>query len=338
MGHYGVRRRGRRAAFGVGVGVLFGAASADAACPLELVPADASPAWKSAARVAERRLATSPTQDCASVEVAVRPSGGALLTFITTDGRRAVRALMSPEDIAPSLAALLETLPSETPRPEPPPSMSSPAEVAQPPASPSVGGAASPPGTRVAATPAAAAVPVTPAAPSPEVHFIIGGSAGVRLGLGGAYATPAFALRPSGTFGAWELSGTVEYDPSYSYLPGGLPPGFKLWSFVAGLQVGRREEIGGVSLGYGLGLGVASIREEVDDASGTAKVADFGQPRAAAYGRLVLPRRARVRATFELGLDGALANFRKKATLRNDLPELPRWGILFSVGVETSAL
>jgi hypothetical protein len=176
-----------------------------------------------------------------------------------------------------------------------------------------------------------------PTGSSAEAHFILGGGAGVRFGFGGVYASPAFAFRPSGTFGPWELTAAVEYDPSYRYLPGGLPQGFKLWSFIAGVQVGRREALGPIALGYGLGLGVASIREEANDTGGNGTAVDFGQPRATLYCRLVFPRRARVRATFDLDFDSALANFKKAETVRNALPELPRWGLLFSAGVETSA-
>jgi hypothetical protein len=244
------------------------------------------------------------------------------LTFLTTDGRRAVRALMSPEEIAPALDALLVTLPPEAARSEAA-SEHAPAPHAL---------------SRAAAPPAAPPAPAAPAAWAPEVHFIVGGSGGTRFGLGGAYLSPAVVLRPSGTFGAWELAGVAEYDPSYAYLPGGVPPGFRLWSFIAGLQVGRREAVGPVAVGYGLGLGVASLREEVDDTDGTNKVVDFGQPRGSIYGRLVLPHSGPVRATFELGLDAALANLKKRATLRNDLPDLPRWGIVVTAGIETSAL
>jgi hypothetical protein len=308
----------RRVACHVGACVLAMPTFARAACPLELVPADAPPAWASAARAAERRLATSATEDCGSVEIAVRPSGGALLTFITTDGRRAVRALLSPEEIAPALDALLVTLPPETSPPaEPPATPSAPGEPSAPPA----------------------ATPAAPATSAPEVHFIVGGSSGVRFGFGGAYLSPAFALRPSGTFGPWELAGTVEIDSSYTYLPGGVPPGFKHWSFVAGLQLGRREALGKIALGYGLGLGVAAVRQEADDGSDAEeKAVSIAQPRASLYARLVVPRSASLRATFDLGLDAALGKFRKKASLRNELPELPRWGILVTAGVETSAL
>ncbi len=253
----------------------------------------------------------------------MRPSGGALVTFLTTDGRRAVRALMSPEELAPALDALLVTLPPEPVRPGAVPAApATPEPPRTPPAGPAQGG---PQGG-------------APAAPSAEAHFHLGASAGLRFGFGGAYVTPALGLRPSGTFGAWELAGVVEYDPSYSYLPGGSPSGFKLWSFVAGVQVGRREAIGNVALGYGLGVGVASIREEANDADGTTKVGDRAQPRASLYGRLVYPRRSTWRGTLDLRIDAALGSVKKQASLRNDLPDLPRWGVLLSLGVETSAL
>lgn len=187
-------------------------------------------------------------------------------------------------------------------------------------------------------TAASEASPTGQQVPSParELHFQLAASGGVRLGFGGVYATPAIALRPSGSFGAWELAGAVEYDPSYSYLPGGQR--FKLWSFIAGVQLGRRQPLGPFAFGYGLGLGVASIREEANDDDETTKVADFGQPRVSAYARFVFPRWASWRGTFDVGLDAALGSIKKRATLRSDLPELPRWGVIASLGLETSLL
>ncbi len=320
----------KRLALGVGASVALATITAQAECRLELVPHDAPVAWTAVAGAAGRRLASASAHDCQSVEVAVRPSGGALVTFITTDGRRGVRALMSPEELEPALDALLVTLPPESSaaaaaaRP--------PAAVAVLPTSPAIAAAdVAPPTsvvTRTAASPAR----------DPEVHFRIGVSAGARFGFGGAYASPALGLRPSGAFGRWELSGALEYDPAYAYLPGGSPPGFKLWSFIAAVQVGRILPLGRVALSSGFGLGVASIREEAKDANGTAAVADFGQPRVSAYGRVAFPRQSTWKATLGLDLDAVLGSIKRRASLRNDLPNLPRWGATISVGVETTAL
>lgn len=312
----------------VGIGVCAASGAAHADCPLALVPAEASPPWAAAAEAARKRLQSEVSGDCGSVEVAVRPSGGALLTFTTTDGRRALRALMSPDELGPSLDALLVTLaPEPAPPVSPTPAPTAPNRV-EPPTTwrePRVNGVPE-------ASPAGQQVPSS----ARELHFQLAASGGVRLGFGGVYATPAIALRPSGSFGAWELAGAVEYDPSYSYLPGGQR--FRLWSFIAGVQLGRQEPLGPFGFGYGLGLGVASIQEEANDDDGTTKVADFGQPRVSAYGRFVYPRRATWRGTFDVGLDAALGSIKKRATLRSDLPELPRWGVITSLGIETSLL
>ena len=329
-------------ACGVGAGVLFASTVAWAECRLELVPADAPAPWTSAVRAATSRLRSGAAHDCSSVEVAVRPSGGALVTFTTTDGRRAVRALTSAEELGPTLDALLVTLPSEpTPQksaPSPPVASAAPSPPSEPPRPlvTRVTGVDGEPPPGQGSRSIAIAVPT--AAPPHEAHFQLGASVGGRFGFKGAFFTPAIGFRPSGTFGAWELAGAVEYDSSYTYLPGGSPPGFNLWSFIAAVQVGRRQAFGNVALGYGLGLGVASIREEANDVDGTAKVTDFGQPRLSLYGHLVFPRRSTWRGTLDLGLDAALGSVMKRASLRADLPDLPRWGIVVSAGVETSAL
>jgi len=320
-------------AYRVGAGMALATAAAHAECPLQLVPPDSPAAWTTVAGVATRRLATASAHDCQSVEVAVRPSGGALLTFITTDGRRAVRALMSPDELAPALDALLVTLPAE----------SVPAESVEPAATPV---ATTKTEDRPAAPAAASdvtpvidsAAPTPPLPATPEVHFRMGASVGARFGYRGAYLAPALGLRPSGTFGQWELAGALEYDPAYAYLPGTAPPGFRLWSFVAAVQVGRSQALGGVALGYGVGLGVASLREEADAVDGTTQVTDFGQPRASAYARVAFPQGGTWRGTLDLGLDAVLGSVKRRATLRQDLPNLPRWGALLSVGLETTAL
>lgn len=301
---------------------LFASVPAAASCPLELVPAEAPAAWRTAAQAATQRLAASGSHDCGSVEIAVRPTGGALVTFITTDGRRAVRALLAPEELAPTLDALLVTLPPDPPAPEPAPAAPAPTVDA-----------AAPP------EPMRAPAPTTrPTTAAPEVHFILGGAVGLRMGFGGVYATPDAALRASGTFGAWELGAIAEYAPYYAYLPGGTPSGFWLWSFIAGVQAGRRESLGNWNLGYGLGFGVASVHEEADDTDGSGKVADYGQPRTATYVRLSFPRRARWRGVVELTLDAVLGSVKKRATVRNDVPDLPRFGATLNLGIEALAL
>ncbi len=305
----------------VGLCALLAGGFARAECPATVAPADAPPAWGEAARAAARRTSSVASNDCAAIEVTVGPTG-AELTFTTTDGRRALRVLRSPEEIGPTLDALLVTLPAAPPRAEsaPPPTPPAPA-VVQPPradrTSALVGDAAA--GAETAGT-----------------HFMVGGTAGARLGLAGAYLAPTIAARPSGTFGSWELAGVVEYAPLYGSLPGGTPPAFRMWSLVVSVQVGRREALGGVGIGYGLGLGVANVHEEGDD-QGTTRALDVAQPRAAAYGRLVWPRSSRVRAIFEVSFDVA-ANLGRKGSELRSLPDLPRWGILLGAGVETSIL
>jgi len=298
--------------------VFLAAADLRAGCPLRLVSEGAPPEWVAAARASADRLAPVASHDCGRVEITVGPGGAALLTFFTTDGRRAVRELMSPSELDPAVDALLVTLP-----PEPSPVPAPPAKPLPSPAPP-------------AAAPTDAPV-VRAEAPS-QRRFLVGGALGARMGVAGVFVAPAATLRPSGVFGHWELSAAAEVDPLYSYVPGGLPAGFGLWSLVVGAQVGRREELGGLALGYGVGLGVADVHEKADDSAGVSRSIAFAQPRASAYLRVVTPRRTRVRGLFELGVDAALADFDEKATTAKDLPTIPRWGLLASVGVEASVL
>lgn len=293
------------------------AQQARAACPVDVVPADAVPAWQAAVEDAGRFLSRTRTDDCASVEVAVRPSGGALLTFTTTDGRRAVRGLLGPDELVPALEALV-VLPAA-----PPSQGARPVAPRQEPAA-------------SVARPAAPSPSPPPPPPAREVHFQVAAAGGARLGFAGPYASPALSLRPSGTFGGWELAGTVEYDPSFAYAPGAP---VKIWSFAATLYAGRRERLGPVALGYGLGLGMAALRaDELASADGATKVTDFVQPRLATFVRLVTPPGGRVRGTVDLGLDVGLGSVKRRATLQADLPDLPRWGAVLAAGVEASFL
>jgi hypothetical protein len=303
------RRRLCAALAGTGSSLLL-VATARAACPVTVVPQGAPVAWSDAAHAASERAASSGSIDCASVEVAVRPEGGATLTFVTVDHRRAVRSILSPDEVTATVDALLVTLPE----PEPPP----PAPVTAPVA----------PATATTA----------PLAPPTPVHFLIGVTSGVRVGLSGAFLAPTVSVRPSGIFGAWEVGALAEIDPVYAYLPGGAPSGFSLSAYIVGVQVGRRASVGGVELGYGAGFGVADVHAGFNDTAGVGRSVDFGQPRASVSARVALPRDARVRFVLELGADAALSNFKKNASVRNDFPELPRWGLLASLGAELAAL
>lgn len=313
---------------GIGASVALVAPAAHGGCALELVPTDAPPAWVAAATAARDRLERTATPDCRAIEVAVRPNGGALVTFTTTEGRMALRALMAAEELGPALEALLATLPPEEP--------AAASEVSAPPtarAATSGGTVAEP--DRAGVLPALASPPIA-AAPK-EVHFNVGATGGVRLGVSGVYVSPAMTLRPSGTFGPWELAGVAEYDPTYTYLPAGTPA-FSLWSFGAALQVGRREKLGVLVVGYGVSLGLSSVHLDTKGANGDAQVAEYAQPRVGAYGRLAAPRTGAWRGILDLGVDAALGSLKRRATLRSDLPDLPRWGIVAALGVETSLL
>ena len=302
------RRRLRAALAGTGTSLLL-VSTAHAACPVTVVPQGAPVAWSVAAHAASERAASSGSVDCAFVEVAVRPEGGATLTFVTVDHRTAVRSILSPDEVAATVDALLVTLPEPLP------------------AAPVTASAAP-----------ATATTAPPLAPPTPVHFLLGVTSGVRVGLSGAFLSPTVSVRPSGIFGAWEVGALAEIDPVYAYLPGGAPSGFSLSAYIVGVQVGRRASVGGVELGYGAGFGVADVHAGFNDTAGVAKSVDFGQPRASVTARLALPRGARVRFVLELGADAALSNFKKNASVRNDFPELPRWGLLASLGAELAAL
>jgi hypothetical protein len=78
-------------------------------CPLLVRPEPADPYWGRAATEAQAAVTQSPG-DCASAVIDV-DGQAARLTFVTTDGRQAVRTLHDPTELAPTLQALMTPLP-----------------------------------------------------------------------------------------------------------------------------------------------------------------------------------------------------------------------------------
>lgn len=308
---------------------------AQAACPVELVlprGAEASAAIEAWTRTAEelrKRLSEQPSEECGSVEIDVSAKGGALLTFTTRDGRRAVRALESADEARPSLDALLVTRaePSRDRTPEAPRPALPPVESLAPRDPQTIG----------------SRIPVEEITraerPADTVRWLVGVGAGIRFGFPGTFASPALNLRPSVAVGNWELGAAAEWDPTYAYLPGGTPSGFYSWSFQAGFTMGRRQPLGSLELAFGLGLSIASVREGADRAQdGTARNLDTAQPRANAYVHMVFARKSRLRPTLDLGTDVALGQLARQGSDKRDLPELPRWGLVLTAGAEGSIL
>jgi hypothetical protein len=273
--------------------------------------------WEAAAKEAEQR--TSPAEaaprDCQSIEVTVLADRTARLEFTTVEGRRAVRELQNPDELAPAIEALLVTV-----APLAPPAAAGAVET-QPATHdlrPKQTTLAEPPGSHT------------------RPHFVLGAGTGARFTLGHKYLAPAVSLRASGVFDHWELGIFGEWDPLFKRLSGATPAGFAMSALVLGALFGRRERAGRFEVNYGVDLGIASVASAAN--SGVASSVDASQQRAGVYLGSRYPRDKTTRFTVDLLSDAALSGLRGPATAAAGLPPFPRYGVALSLGVETGAL
>jgi len=91
-------------------------------CHVQVLPADAPRAWMVAAFSLQRQLsATTAATDHDCRAVVIRAAARDASVEVTTgDGRHAVRAVADAGDVAPTVAALIVTLPIDVPAPAPP--------------------------------------------------------------------------------------------------------------------------------------------------------------------------------------------------------------------------
>lgn len=298
---------------------------ASGACPVLLAPSEADEAWKKASLLAEKHLgehADAP-QDCRSVSIEVQREGNALLTFTTVDGRIAVRLLHAPEDIIPTLEALLVTLPVAPPAS---PTSPSPEPTRGPDKPPDVG----------APSPRFQARHWSPVVSVPTPRFLFGVSVGGRWGIDEMLFGPTIQLRGSYELSAWELGVRAEYAPTYSRLVDGDPQGFQMYSLAASIAIGRRETFSRFAIPIGITMGLAGVHEAIDSnptVKGDINLDTF-EPLVGTYLGLVMPERGLFRFSLGLGFDVALVGLKDSAAKARGLPTLPRFGLGLSMGME----
>lgn len=326
-----LRRFAARSSIAIGLAVsaisMPAVVSADTGCPIQVEPGKPETKWHEKGREAENIFAKPRDiqHDCRSIRIEVQPEGNALLTFTTTDGRIAVRLLHAPDDIAPTLEALLVTSPADKPLetpvrtvdtiPDKPAAVQpEPATRANQPRNP----------TRAAAV------------PGPQIVFR--GMAGLRLGIEGQVFAPAIGLQAAMQFAPWELGFGGEFNPLHLPLAGSAPAGYSMRSFQGHFLFGRLFPRQTFSFRAGASIGVAIVREETDSDPGIKGRIniDAFQPRVGVHGGVVIPREGRFR--FHLGLLGDMAvwGVRTNGTIKRDLPNLSRFGMGLSIGVEVA--
>lgn len=295
-------------------------AFADSACPLQVEPPNPETAWHTKAREAETALRerSQAAHDCRSIRIEVQPEGNALLTFTTTDGRIAVRLLHSADEIPPTVEALLVTLPVEKPlevQPEPPKSANNvPRDLSQ----------------------QNARVPLLPSAfrLSPQILFNL--SVGGRLGIDEGVFSSAIGGQALVQINSWELGLGAEVNPWYGPMVDSAPAAFAMRSFQGNFLVGRRFILGPRVVRLGGSFGFALVHEEMDNDPLTKGRIDINafQPRLGTYAAMVIPRKEKLRFAMGLYGDMALWGLRDGGTAKRNLPNLARFGLGVTLGME----
>lgn len=298
-------------------------------CVVRLFPPGAEDAWRAATKRLEERIRTLPqaSTDCREISVDVA-EGHASLTFVTRDGRRAVRAVSSPDELVPTVEALFVTLPPAAP--PPPPASATTSSV--------------PP--RLAEAPASSANPVDQSGPA----IVLGVAGGARLGLPGAFAAPTVSVGAGVTIGHWDIALRGEWDAANAVLGSSPPSGFHVSGWSAALTAGRREPIGGAALTLGVLAGLSGVAWEVPDTSQSNAQGTSGngsqssgtsattgskiEPRVGLYFGAAIPRRARIRFHPELFADVVASRVGSPLALDPAFPSLPWWSAGLTLGVE----
>lgn len=295
-------------------------AFADSTCPLQVEPASPETTWHGKAQETEKALRerNGGQNDCRSIRIEIQPEGNALLTFMTTDGRIAVRLLHTADEIPATVEALLVTLPVEKPleaQPEiPRTTQQSPRELARP----------------------NNPVPLAPAVIRSLPQIVFNLSAGVRLGLDEPVFSSAIGGQALVLLNSWELGLGVEVNPSYGPMVDSAPAAFAMRSLQGNFLVGRRFIWGPRIIRLGGSFGFAVVHEEMDNdplAKGRTNIDAF-QPRIGTYAALVVPRKEKLR--FVLGFHGdmVLWGLRESGTTKRNLPNLSRFGLGITLGME----
>ncbi len=197
-----------------------GSAAADE-CIVRLFPPGADDPWRVAASRLEERVRSLPSAstDCREIDVEVT-GDKATVTFITRDGRHAIRDMSTPDELVPTVEALFVTLPPAPTRAEP--------ITITPPITPPI-----------VQPPVAMHAPIDPL-PDQERHvtFLFGLEGGARFGFPGVYASPALGGFAAVGVRRWELGVRSLWSPVYTTLGTAQPDGFLLWSLV---QLPRRK-------------------------------------------------------------------------------------------------
>jgi len=233
--------------------------------------------------------------------------------LITPDGRRAVRQLAEPFELAPTVEAMLIGFDSA-------------------PTAPSQGVVLDEESTGTSLMDRPAGAPSLPP-PKPAANVLLGGSFGTRVG--GQLATPVVAAFGALHSGFWELGVTGQWEASYGSIGAEAARAWSAAGFAAGVAVGRRQPLSSVlDLRLGISLAGAVLHQETHHQR-PEQWLTRADARLGAYAGAVLPRRGLVRFRTELGVD-FVPNTGQTQAATPDIPSLPSWAASLSIGAETN--
>lgn len=323
------------------------------ACPVVL-SGSSEAKWVAAVQALEGRDGVRGA-DCRRIEVVV-VRGAATLTYVTRDGRSAVRSLRGPSELEPTVLALGVT----TPEPERlggTDGRTRPREVSP---SPRSGDPQDPrperPPLRLASTSnpesdvGDSGAQVTPSSLPSDSKVMFGFGTGLRSGT--RLLSPLITGTAALAIQDWELAVQGRYEAHYMYLkdehadgsdPERERPGTA--GLGAGVMVGRRQPLGNTLLVGGALVNVTSLHDGVDDEDDEAPTDEAtkkangesngrAEARVGAYAGFVFPRRSSVRFRSELAAEVVPHSIGASETRSDGIPMMPWWAVCFTLGME----
>jgi hypothetical protein len=289
-------------------------AVAGTTCSMRIVADGVDAAWATAARDLARHL-RSDREGNACGSIHLRVAGDSVdLVLVTQDGRRAVRELAEPTELAPTVEAMLINLDSDSAetRHE---LVSSDRAVVEP----------GPPDQRPAPqleTPAKQATSV-----------VIGGSLGVRVG--GNLATPVVGAFGSLVSDPWEIGVAGQWEAAYQSLGADSPRPWSAAAIAAGVALGRRQHLSSaLDLRAGVTLAGALLHQETHHQK-PEQWLTRADARLGGYAGLLWPRRGVIRFRTELAFD-VIPPTGQSQSAAPDVAALPTWAASLTIGAETN--
>jgi hypothetical protein len=279
----------------------------------------------------DERVRTLPraSTDCREIDVDVA-TVGASLTFVTRDGRKALRAVASPEELVPTAEALFVTLPPSPPPPDASASSAAPAPLAAP--------------------PRADVDRAFPRVEKEGTAVVFGASAGGRLGFPGPFASPTFSMMMGLVLSRWELGLRGQWDVAHASLGSPLPDGFRFSSWALLASIGRREPLGAASVSYGALAGVSysiwavpippnangqgTVGNGENTSQDTVSTRTRTEPRAGLYFGASVPRRSWIRFHPEVVADAVVSRMGEGLVIDPSVRSMPWWSTTLSLMVE----